>query len=181
MKKVLLTAMSAAALFSFSSCDKAEKLLFQPFESPLNFEITIPVVNTTTAETSMGSTTVSYNLDNEIKNATNNMFDGSVVEKMYIKDVAITILDQTDADNSLGNFDYVKLNVATNGGTPVVFGPLNMPANSNTQASFTIANSPNIRPYFNGASVDFSLTGKANKVTTRTLRARVSATIRFDK
>lgn len=180
MKKKLLAAFAVSALLGLSSCDKAEKLLFKPFESPLSFDITIPVVSSTSTETSMGSTTISYNVDSLVKAKTNNAVDGSIVKSMYIQQIAITITDPVDNNNSLSNFNYVKMNVSQ-GGTPYVFGPFNVTPGAMIQDSYSVSNSPNIRPFFNGSAVSFSLVGQANKVTTHEMHARVSATIKFDK
>lgn len=181
MRKFILAALSACALFGMSSCDKAEKLLFQPFESPLNFDITIPVVSSTTAESSMGSATLTYNLDSVILANTSNKLDASVVGSMYINEIAISITDPVDMDNNLSNFSYVKMNVSTNGSTPVVLGPFDVNAGAISQDSYTVNGSPDIRSFFNGSPVSFSLTGKAKKATTHEIHARVSATIKFDK
>jgi len=180
MKKKFLTALAAASLIGMSSCNKVEKLLFKPFESPLNFDITIPVINSTSTETSMGSTTLSYNLDSLIKAKTNNSFDGSIIGSMYIQQIAVTITDPVDGNNSLSNFNYVKMNVSTNG-TPAVLGPFNVTPGAMIQDSYTVSNSPNIRPFFSGSAVNFSLVGQANKITTRPLHATISATVKFDK
>lgn len=180
MKKLVLFALSACTLFGMSSCDKAEKLLFQPFESPLNFDITIPVVNTTTTETAMGSTTVSFDLDSLIKANTDDQFDAGIIGSMRMKEVAITLLDG-DAENNLSNFDYLNAHLSVNGGTPAVVGPFTVNAGATMQDSYTVDGSPDVRPFFTGAPVSFELTGKANKVTTHELHAHVSATMRFDK
>jgi hypothetical protein len=180
MKKLMLLPLMLFALLPFTSCDKVEKLLFKPFESPLNFEIDIPVVNTTQAETSLGATTVSYNLEQEIRKNTADQFGAEIVGAMYISNVAITLLE-SDQNNDLKNFDYIKLNVSSGSSTPATFGPFNIPVGSITTATFPVSNGVNIRPYFNGANVNFSMTGKANKATTRTLKARISATIKFEK
>lgn len=181
MKKKLLAAFAVTAVLGLSSCDKAEKLLFKPFESPLNFDITIPVISSTSTETSMGSTTVSYNIDSLIKAKTNNTFDGSIVGSMYIQQVAITITDPVDNNNSLSNFNYVKMNVSQGGGLPLILGPFNVTPGAQIQDSYGVTDGPNIRPLFNGSAVNFTLVGKANKVTTKELHARVSATVKFDK
>ncbi|MGZ3939156.1 MAG: hypothetical protein ACXVBK_10350 [Flavisolibacter sp.] len=180
MKKKLLAVFAVSALFGLSSCSKAEKLLFKPFESPLSFDITIPVVSSTSTESSMGSTTLSYNVDSLVKAKTDNAVDPSVVSAMYIQQIAITITDPVDNNNSLSNFNYVKMNVSQNG-TPYVFGPFNVTPGAMNQDSYTVSNSPNIRPFFNGSAVTFSLVGQANKATTHEMHATVSATIKFDK
>lgn len=179
MKRIFMPAVAACLVLFLTSCEKIQEALFKPFESPLNFEITIPVINTTTAETSMGQTVVHYNLDSVIRKNTDDKFGADFIGSMYLNEVAIQLLND-DGSNNLGNFDYVKLSVFS-GGTPAVLGPFNVPANASSSASFAVPNSPNIKPFFSGANVSFELKGKANQVTTKTLRARISATIKFDK
>ena len=165
---------------SISSCDKAEKLLFQPFESPLNVDVSIQTVTSTDVETTLGETNVDFNLDEEVKSHTDGKVDGSVVGAMYLNEVGITLNNADDANN-LSNFEYITLTVSSSGSTPVVFGPFQVPANANTSTMFAVSNSPNIKPYFNGADVKFILSGKAKTQTTKSLEATIGATIKFDK
>ncbi|MGV3656784.1 MAG: hypothetical protein ACO1NX_02485 [Chitinophagaceae bacterium] len=176
-KRFAFFAVACAALF-ITSCEKIENALFKPFESPLNFEITIPAISSTTAESNMGQTNVRYNLDSVIKKHTENVFGADIVGAMYINQIGVQLLDNNGGN--LGNFDYVKLSVST-GGTPAVLGPYNIPSGATSSASFTVSNSPNIKPFFSGSTVTFSMLGKANTPTTQPLRARISATIRFEK
>jgi hypothetical protein len=180
MKKVfLMLAVAATATLGLTSCEKIEDALFKPFDSPLSFEVTIPVVSNTTDETEMGQTVVNYDLEKVIRDNTGNAFGADIIGAMYIKDVAIQLLE-SDANNDLSNFDYVKLSVAA-GSAPAVMGPFNIPASATTSASFAVTPRVNILPFFSGSNVTFKMTGKANTATTRTLRARVSATITFEK
>lgn len=179
MKKLFVLSFIAITALLFASCDKVEQLLFQPFESPLNFEVTIPAIANTTSEAAMGGTNVSYNLEDEIRKNTENHFGAGIVGAMYISNVAITLLE-SENDNSLNNFEYIKLNVS-NGTNSAAFGPFNVPAGSLMAVTFPVSNSANIKPYFSGTSVNFNMTGKLKKATTRSLRARVSATIKFEK
>jgi hypothetical protein len=179
MKKLFSLAAVAGIALVFASCEKIEKALFKPFESPLSFEVTIPVISNTTSEVDMGQTQVGYNLDSVIRKNTEDVFGADIVGAMYIHEIGIQLLDPNASDD-LGNFDYVKLSVSS-GGTPVVMGPFAIPAGAGTRASFTVANSPNIKPFFGSSNVSFQMSGKANKATTQILRARVSATIRFEK
>jgi hypothetical protein len=180
MKKLIVLSAVTLSLFSFSSCDKAEKLLFQPFESPLSVDVTINPVKSTDIESSLGESTVNFNLDQEVKKATNGAVGGDVVGAMYIKEVAVSLLNPDDANN-LSNFEYVTLSVKSGTATPVVFGPFALTANSYDQAIFTVANSPNIKQFFTGSTVQFELRGKAKNQTAITLQSTISATIKFDK
>lgn len=179
MKKLSLLFAVAFASVSIISCEKIEKALFKPFESPLSFEVTIPVISNTTSEVGMGQTNVRYNLDSVIRKNTGDVFGADMVGAMYINQVGIEFLDG-DGANSLANFDYVKLSVSA-GNPPAVFGPFAIPAGTTFSKSFTVDNSPNIKPYFSGSTVTFSMSGKANKATVKELRARISATLKFEK
>ena len=181
MKKVFLfLAVAATAAFGLTSCEKIEDALFKPFQSPLSFDVTIPVIAETNVEKQMGETVVRYNLDSVIRANTGNVFGADIVGAMYVKDIAIQ-LQNSDAGNNLSNFDYVKLSVASGNGTPVIMGPFNIPATTTTSVSFPVTTSINILPFFSGSNVSFKLSGKANKATTKTLTARISATISFEK
>lgn len=176
---IVLSAVTLTALI-FSSCDKIESALFKPFESPLSFEVTVPVITNTTSEVSMGQTNVQYNLDSVIRKNTGNVFGADIVGNMYIKEIGLELLD-SDGSNNLSKFDYVKLSVSSGGSTPALFGPYNISAGSVTNTIFSVSNSPNIKPFFSGSAVTFNMTGKANTATTKTLRAKISATLRFEK
>jgi hypothetical protein len=128
----------------------------------------------------MGQTNVQYNLDSVIRKNTGNVFGSDIVGNMYIKEIGLELLDN-DGSNNLSKFDYVKLSVSSGGSTPVLFGPYNVPAGTYSSTIFSVSNSPNIKSFFNGAAVTFSMSGKANTATTKTLRAKVSATLRFEK
>ena len=180
MKKLIVLSAVTLSLISFSSCDKAEKLLFQPFESPLSVDVTIDPVTSTEVESSLGESTVNFNLDQEVKDATDGKVGGDVVGAMYIKEVAVTLLNPDEANN-LSNFEYVSLSVKSGSSTPVVFGPFALTASNYDQASFMVASSPNIKQYFDGSNVQFELRGKAKNQTDVTLQSTVSATIKFDK
>lgn len=180
MRKTVFFSVIVLSISLLASCDKIEKLLFQPFESPLNFDVPIDVVNNTTAETIFGGTTVSYNLNEAIKAETDGKLDGSVVNAMYLKEVAID-LSNADAENNLGNFEYISLAVSSGNATPVVFGTFAITSTSTNSATFTIPNSPNIKQFFTGSNVKFELRGKAHTATTKVLQSNIGATIKFDK
>ncbi|HEX8334392.1 MAG TPA: hypothetical protein VF622_17345 [Segetibacter sp.] len=179
MKKqiLLIAAFTIAAVLP--SCEKAAGLLFQPFESPLNFNVALS--SSAAGETkTLGSTVVSYNLDSEIKTATQNKFGADFITQMYINQIAISLTNSTQTNN-LSNFESISLSVSSSGGTPVVLGPFAIPSTATTSHSVAVTNSPNIRPYFNGQNVTFSIIGKTKTATTITLQANVGATIKFDK
>ena len=180
MKKLFVLSALAFSTLAFTSCDKAEKLLFQPFESPLSVDVVIAQTSDTEIESTLGSNNLSFNLDEEVKAQTDGKVDGSVVGAMYLNEVAITLLDGDEANN-LSNFEYVTLSVTSGSSTPVVFGPFQISEGTTNTASFTVQNSPNIKPFFTGSNVNFTLRGKAKTATTRDINSEIRATIKFDK
>ena len=83
MKKVIsMLAVAATATFGLTSCEKIENALFKPFDSPLNFEVTIPVISNTTAESEMGQTVVNYDLEKVIRDNTGNAFGADIIGAM---------------------------------------------------------------------------------------------------
>ena len=176
MKKALFLASAFALSAILPSCDKAAELLFKAFESPLSFNVTLPP---TAAGEIRATNTVSYNLDAEIKAKTNNQFGADFVKAIYINQIAVT-LNNSNATNNLSNFESISLAVSSNGGAPVVLGPFVVPATATTTHTFTVANSPNIRPYFNGQNVTFEVIGRTKTATTIPLQATVAATLKFD-
>lgn len=178
MKKSIFFVAAIAFVAALPSCEKAAALLFKPFESPLNFSFTLTPSAAGETKT-LGTTTVNYNLDAEIKAATQNQFGAGVVKEMYINQIAIA-LSNSNAANNLSNFESISLAVSSNGGTPIVLGPFAVPATATSSHTITVANSPNIRSYFNGQNVTFEIIAKTKTATTIPLQATVSATIKFD-
>jgi hypothetical protein len=178
MKKflVLITAFALAAILP--SC-KLEKLLFKPFESPLNFSMNLAPAGTGTS-TTLGSTNVSYDLDAKIKAETNNEFGADFIKQIYINQIAITLTNSNQANN-LSNFESITLQVSTSGGTPINLGPFDIPTTATNTHTITVPNSPNIRSYFNGQNVTFAVIGKTRTATTITLNANIGVTLKFDK
>lgn len=178
MKKLIF--LSVALVLVMSSCEKAAKLFFKPFESPLNFNVTVNPVSNTSTQQELGSTTVSYNLDQVVKDETDDQFGADIIGSMYLNQIAITALDG-NASNNLGNFESISLSLSNGSGTPVILGPFAVPSGTTNALTITVPDSPNIKPFFSGQNVNFVLLGKAKTATTQPLSLRVSATIKFDK
>lgn len=179
MKKTFLFLAVIGIAAVLPSCEKAKDALFKPFESPLNADVQIsPSAVGNTAN--LGSTVVNYDLNAEVSKATSGAFDGSIITKMYINQIAIS-LSNADAANNLSNFESVNVEISSGPGAPIVLGPYPVPATVTSSHTITVENSPNIRPFFNGSTVTFALLGKTKTATTKTLNARIGATIKFDR
>ncbi len=179
MKKAVYLLTILAMATGLTSCEKAAALIFKPFESPLNFSSSIPQA-VPGVQATLGSSVISYNLDSEVKNATNNAFGADFIKQIFVNQIAIN-LNNGDAQNNLGNFESLSFSFSAAGVAPVVFGPFNIPANAGSQYTITIPSSANIRQFFNGADVTFNISGMARTGTTKSLSAAVSATLKFDK
>ena len=181
MKKVfLLLTVAATAAFTLSSCEKLKDAIFQSFETPYGFDVTIPVVTNTSSEISFGEANVRFNLDSIIRANTGNVFGADVVGNVQVKEVAFEV-KEGNATSNLANFEYVKLNVAASNASPIIMGPYNIPASASSSISFPVTSSFNVKSLFSGASVNFKVTGKARTATTQPMKVRVNMLLGFDK
>ena len=179
MKKTVLSFIAAAFIITLASCDKVAEALFKPFDTSVSFDVTI---NPTPAGTSgtLGSTVVNYDLNAEVSKATSGAFKGDFISQIYLSQIDV-ILSNTDATNNFSNFESVSLQVSTAGSTPTILGPYAVPANAVSSIQIGVSNSPNIRQYFSGANVSFSLLGKTKKAVTKQLAANINAQLSMDK
>lgn len=181
MKKfLLLCSVAASAAFGFSSCEKLEDAIFESFQAPISFEVSIPVVTNTTSEVALGETAVRFNLDSMIRVQTGNVFGADVVGNMQIKEIGMEVIEG-NATSNLANFAYVKMSVAASGTTPVEMGPFSIPTTATGSVSFPVNNSFNIKSLFSGSTVNFKVIGKARTATTQTMKVRVNTMIAFDR
>ncbi len=181
MKKVfLLMAVAVTAVLTLASCEKLKDAIFEAFETPYSFEVSVPVVTNTTSETTFGESNVRFNLDSIIRANTGNVFGADIIGNVQIKEVAFEVIEG-NATSNLTNFAYVKMEVAANGTTPVVMGPYSIPPTATSSASFPVSNSFNIKSLFSGSTVNFKITGKARTATTQTMKVRVNTLIAFDR
>jgi hypothetical protein len=179
MKKsnFLLSVLAISAVLV--SCDKAAEILFKSFEAPINFNISMdPAV--AGLQATLGTSTVNYNLDAEVKKATSDQFSGNIIKQMYIKTIDIK-LTNADQANNLSNFETLTVKFGTNPSDTVVLGPFLIPSSAYANHTIPVPNCPNIRNYFNGANVSFVVSGKAKTSTNKVLNAAVTTTLTFDK
>mgnify|MGYP003578649896 FL=1 len=181
MKKVFLfLTLAATTVFGLTSCEKLKDSLFEAFEIPYSFEVTIPVVTNTTTELTLGQTAVRFNLDSVIRANTANVFGAEVVGNIQMKELAFEVIDG-NASSNLTNFSYVKMEVSSGNSTPVVIGPYNIPSTATSSVSFPVTNSFNIKSMFSGSTVNFKITGKAQKETTQAMKVRINTRLAFDR
>jgi len=186
MKRTFLSlSLFAAAVVGLSSCDDIAKELIQPFDVPVsNITLTIPVVSSTTTETSLGSTVSSFNLDSAIKKNTANAFSINAANSIKIKSITIS-LQNTDATNNLSNFETARVAFNTNTNTTqTTIGTkaiLDNNAASNTTTDIDITNSPELKDYLNGSStMTYTLFAKARRATTHTMPAVINVTLHVE-
>lgn len=181
MKKVfLLTAVAAFSGLIFTSCEKLKDAIFQAFQIPYGFEVTVPIVTNTNTELTLAQTDVRFNLDSVIRANTGNVFGAEVVGNMQIKELAFEVIEG-NASSNLTNFAYVKMEVSAPDNAPVVIGPYNIPPTATSSVSFPVTSSFNIKNLFSGATVNFKIIGKARTPTTQAIKVHVNTIIAFDR
>jgi hypothetical protein len=181
MKKLLLLlGVAASTTFGLSSCEKLEEVLFESFQAPISFDVTIPVVTNTSSEIQLGESAVRFNLDSMIRVHTGNVFGAEVVGNMQVKEIGLEVVEG-NATSNLSNFTYVKMAVGASGSTPVEMGPFTIPATANSSLSIPVNNSFNVKSMFSGSTVNFKVIGRARNATTQTMKLRVGLLVAFDR
>lgn len=178
MKKTFYVIAVAISAIAFVSCDKLIEWAFKSYEANIEFQTNIdPVLAGVTG--TLGTSTVSYNLDAEVRKNTENKVGADFITQMYVKNITITATN-ANATNNLSNFETMSI-VLNDGSGPVTIGPFSIPNSNLTTISLPVTDSPNIRRFFNGSNVSFAIIGKARTETNIRLNIDVSSTIRFDK
>lgn len=184
MKKTLL-GLAVFAAVGLTSCDEIAKELIKPFDVPVNnIQIDIPVVTNTSAETALGATTSSFNMDSAIKAATSNAFSINAANSIKISQVTLN-LTNADAINNMSNFETARIAFNTNNNTAqTTIGSKSILDNNsatNTTTSIDITNSPELKDYLKGSStMTYTLYAKARRITTHTLNAVVTVTLHVE-
>lgn len=180
MKKQIpiLLAIGMITLTSLTACTKLIQALFPSFETQIRtVEVTIPVVPGTTAETTLGSASVRYNLDSVIKEHTVNQFDINKMATVKVKSVTIN-LSNADQTNNIANFESVRLNLTTdNNGTPTTIASTTIPDTYSTSLTVPVTNSPELKEYLKGNQITYTVLGKARRATTKSLNAVIVVTL----
>jgi soluble cytochrome b562 len=167
---------------SFTSCDEIAKEILKPFDVPLNnIQLTIPIVTNISAESSLGSTTSSFNMDSAIRANTSGAFSINAVNSIKISQVSVN-LQNTDAANNISNFETatVKFSTDKNAAQTTIGSKSILDNNSatNTSTTIDITNSPELKDYLNGSStMTYTLYAKARRITTHTLSAVINVTL----
>lgn len=162
-----------------TSCQKIKDAFFNPIESPLSVDIIIPVTENTASETSLGTSTVSFNLDSIIKKNTGNVFSLKNINSVKIKDLAINLINP-DQSNNLANFENAAVTFYTNTrSTPVTIATATIP-DSYTKSLIIPTNNTDIKGHLDGTQMTFNLFGKARRATTIPLTARISITLKSE-
>lgn len=181
MRKLSLALLAVVAVaITVTSCKKVLDAFFDPIESPLSVEITIPVVTNTTSESVLGASSVHFNLDSIIRKNTKDVFNINSIKSVKLKDMAVNLLNADDKNN-LANFETFKVTFTSSANaTPVVLGTATNPDTYATSTVFPISNSVELKNYLSGSDVTFTLYSKARRATTHTLTARVSVTLKSE-
>jgi hypothetical protein len=181
MKKTFLFMAVMAIVATLPSCDKVTEALFKPFDATIGFDASIQPTAVGASTTSV-TTPVNFNLKDQVKASTGVDVNTDIITQAYLKQVDVTVNSPVgDAANNLTNFESVSIKIESPSTAAVVLGPYPVPSTATSFLSIQVANSPNIRQYFNASNVTFSLIAKAKTATTKTIAANIKATVNYQK
>jgi hypothetical protein len=177
MKKTIL-AFSAITVLSVlgASCEKAKDVLFPSFETDGGtVELSIPVISSTAAEATLGSTTVHFDLDSAIKANTAGQFSINNAESIKLKNVILSVLNGDDESN-ISNFETAKVTLSSNSkSTPAVIATANLL--DVDQPNVINGNGIELKEYLKGDMLTYMVAGKARRATKKALDLRISFTL----
>ncbi len=172
-KLILIGAVLMCYCMAISSCSKVKDALSQSFTwTPNDDTLYVPPIADTLLYTSMGSVTVTYDLDSIVKSKTSNALGLKNIESFKIKSVTLTMLNP-DSANNFANFEKVKVSFFTaTSTTPVVICEVdNNPSTYATVLNIPIANPVDLKSYLpSSGTVTMScmFSGKLRHATTKT-------------
>jgi hypothetical protein len=183
MKKTIATFFLAAIIITAStSCKKVVTSLFPGIDVRVpDVQITIPpALIVPPSEMSLGSFSASFNLDSIIKASTNNVFNINDIASIKVKQVTVS-LQNGDNLNNLANFETARVAITsdTNGSETNIVS-MTFPDTQSTSFTTTIADSPDLKQYLNGRSLNYTVYGKFRRATTKSLNMVVAITVRVE-
>jgi len=182
IKTSTLLTLAIAAIFAISSCSKIKEATQRDISiSPEGVDFIIPIVNTTTEGSAMGTVgPIAMNLDAMIKEKAS-QFGVSNIKNIRITGIKIVLKD-ADEKSHVGNLEKITAKVKANGQEEVIVASANQP-NSEAVVNELIIPITNggveLKNYLTSSSLTYQLTGKARRVTEKPLNARANFTYTF--
>ena len=175
LKKSLFAVSAGATLFAASCTKDIAKALFNAFNtSPTTINFTLPIITDTQNQQELGNQAVEINLDSLVKANTANQFGINDIDGVFLESVHLH-LSNADSANNLANLENISVSISSNTQTT----PLNLfSADIPDQfaADYEVATNKDIelKSYYSSATLNYTINGKARRVTTKELEATVS-------
>ncbi|MCW3124105.1 MAG: hypothetical protein JWQ38_3597 [Flavipsychrobacter sp.] len=178
----IAVALSLLATISLQSCDKVKNAVKTPdiTFTGANTDVVIPITTNTTAQGSVATGTVSYNIDSMIKAQSGGVVSYSSIKSVKINKMVLTLND-ADADNNFANFQYAGATFNTDATTAGPYTVAYIENNPNTYASSLDLNivdkEKDLKQYFKSNVVfTYAVIGKLRTATTKELHCHVEVT-----
>ena len=165
---------------SFSSCKKLIKAVFGGSEVTIpDFQVTIPTIYAvTTYEIPIGSYSINFNLDSNVKASTAGVFGAKDVKTIKVKQIKITIAN-ADSLNNIANFDSARITVQSNSNnTPLQLLAVSFPDSYATSYTYVPTSNPELLSYALGTTITYNVFGIMRRITTKPLIMVVTVTLK---
>jgi hypothetical protein len=176
LTKMALAACLIAAPVFLPGCKKLLQADVNFTSQDVNFDIN--PVSDTAVVTTIGSATVTENIDSLIKAETKGALGIANIKHAYITNCEITI-QNADQNNNFANFQSCSASFTSNtNSTPVQLGSVtNNSVNYSSDLTLPIDNSIDYAPYLNATTFYYTATGKLRTPITTTLHC--TAKVKF--
>ena len=187
MKKALQLAFGVLAIAAVSSCNAikdnvpAQNVDF----TGASADFIIPATSDTTAQGTLATTVVSYNIDSLIRDKTSGAMSSANIRTVKISSVVLSLTD-ADPKNNFGNFTYAAFTFNTNAagtqGNPYTLANIeNNPAVYNANMNLPLLEADkDLKQYFSGNNLQFTYAyiAKLRKKTDKMLHCH--AEVKYD-
>lgn len=172
----------AVVIISTTSCKKILELkenLFSPIDINLPaFQVSVPVTPIVPPnEVNIGAFTTGFNLDSAIKANTAGVFGVSAISSIRINKMTLTVVN-TDEQNNLSNFEAARLAIYSNTvAMPTDIATFSFPDAYTASSTYAPVGSPDLKQYFRGSEITYTLSGKGRRPTSKPLTITVNTSI----
>ncbi|TDQ11985.1 hypothetical protein [Pedobacter metabolipauper] len=176
-KIFVLLQLTALILLTFSSCNKVEDSLTRDvIVNPQSIEYTIPIISNTNSNAAMGEVNIPIDLDALIKDQAPG-FGTNSVTSAKLTGIKIDLVDTLLTANNFANLENISVKIETASQTLNNAATLSNPDVKNGTLRIPVmVTDTDVKNVLKEAPVKFILTGKARRVTTVTLKAKISTT-----
>ena len=175
MKKKLLALLVIGSTIMATSCKKLEEALEQNVTiTPTSVTFDIDAISNINAVTAIKSFDLNFNLGDEIKKQASSF---GINNLKSIKPKSFTFeLTNSNADNNIGNFETLEVEVTATSLNPlVVVKVTENPATQRSSITIPANGDIELKQLMTGSNIKYNIRGKLRKATTIKLNAKLTA------